>query len=402
MNLSPQSSLKSSLASLAALALMLAATATQADVSVTNVTVAQQPGKKRMEITYDVASTVPGTVTVSLAVTNSAATVNATSLTGAFGPGVATGTGKKIFWDAGADWNGNVASLNYTLTADDGVAVVPDGFALIPAGSFEMGNALSASGDGFSNELPVHPVNVSAFFMAKYEVSKALWDDVRNWGRTHNYTDLRDGAGKAANHPVQTVTWYDMVKWCNARSEKENLTPCYTVSGAVYKTTNNDAVVCNWAANGYRLPTEAEWEKAARGGVSGKRYPWGDTITHSLANYQSSSSYSYDVSPTRGYHPTYAVNGTPYTSPVGSFAPNDYGLYDLMGNESEMCWNWIGDYSEDSQTDPRGPASGSIRAGRGGNWISVTIGCRVAYRGGANPGLLSNGLGFRVVRSSVP
>ena len=105
-----------------------------------------------------------------------------------------------------------------------------------------------------------------------------------------------------------------MVKWCNARSEKENLTPCYTLTGAVYRTTNSDAVVCNWAANGYRLPSEAEWEKAARGGLSGKRFPWGDTITHSQANYYAQpGSYAYDVSPTRGYHPTYAVNGTPYS-----------------------------------------------------------------------------------------
>jgi formylglycine-generating enzyme required for sulfatase activity len=76
-----------------------------------------------------------------------------------------------------------------------------------------------------------------------------------------------------------------MVKWCNARSEKENLTPCYRVAGAVYKTTQNNAVVCDWSASGYRVPSEAEWEKAARGGLSGKRFPWGDTINHSYANY---------------------------------------------------------------------------------------------------------------------
>ena len=400
MNLSPQSSLKSSLTSLAALALLLAATATQADVTVTNVTVAQQPGEKRMEITYDVASTVPGTVTVSLAVTNSAATVNATSLTGAVGPGVATGTGKKIFWDAGADWNGNVASLNFTLTADDGVTVVPDGFALIPAGSFQMGDSV----DGI--DVPVHTVQVSAFYMARNLVTWADWGTVRTWGLTHGYTDLAVGAGKAANHPVQTIIWYDMVKWCNARSEKENLTPCYTVSGAVYKTTNNDAVVCNWAVNGYRLPTEAEWEKAARGGVSGKRYPWGDTITHSLANYQSSSSYSYDVSPTRGYHPTYAVNGTPYTSPVGSFAPNDYGLYDMAGNVWEWCWDWYGTYAAGPQTDPRGVSSSSSlsRVVRGGDWYDYggACYCRVAFRVSNRPTNSFSHFGFRVARSSVP
>jgi formylglycine-generating enzyme required for sulfatase activity len=106
---------------------------------------------------------------------------------------------------------------------------------------------------------------------------------------THNYTDLAAGNGfypsKGANHPVHSITWYDMVKWCNARSEKDGLTPCYTLSGSVYRTSYSDDVVCNWAANGYRLPSEAEWEKAARGDLSGKRFPWGDRISQSQANY---------------------------------------------------------------------------------------------------------------------
>jgi formylglycine-generating enzyme required for sulfatase activity len=263
-----------------------------------------------------------------------------------------------------------------------------------------MGNALAASGDGYSNELPVHSVFLSAvFYMAKNKVTKALWDGVRTWGLTNGYTDLSVGAGKAPNHPVQTITWYDMVKWCNARSEMELLTPCYTVSGTVYRTGNSDAPDCNWAANGYRLPTEAEWEKAARGGWSGRRFPWGNTITHSRANYISNSVFSYDVSPTRGFHPTYATGADPYTSPVGSFAANGYGLYDMAGNVWEWCWDWYDSYSNAAQINPQGAASGTRRVIRSGCWHSFADQERCAERLNDTPIDASNDVGFRLARS---
>ncbi len=292
----------------------------------------------------------------------------------------------------------------------------PEGFALIPAGEFQMGDQSSPL-VGSSAELPVHSVYVSAFYMAKYEVTKEEWDAVRTWGLANGYTDLPAGNGtrtsKGANHPVHTITWYSIVKWCNARSQKEGLTPCYTVSGATYKT-GSSAPVCNWSANGYRLPTEAEWEKAARGGVVGKNFPWGlDTISHSQANYKVYSSngttnhYSYDVTPrppatgTFFCHPSYTAGGYPYSSPVGSFAPNGYGLYDMAGNMNEWCWDyWDWSYAAGAQTDPRGPANGSNRVIRGGSWYDIAFIARCAHRDDYSPTYADNYShnGFRLAR----
>ena len=124
-----------------------------------------------------------------------------------------------------------------------------------------------------------------------------------------------------------------------------------------------------------------------------------ETITHSQANYYSSTSYSYDVSPTRGYHPTFS-GVSPYTSPVGYFAPNGYGLYDMAGNVWEWCWDWYGStyYSTSPSTDPQGPPPGSYRVFRGGGWLNYAFICRTADRHGNAPGSTGNDVGFRSVR----
>ena len=297
-------------------------------------------------------------------------------------------------------------SVLRTLVVQPGVSSTPTNMALIPGGSFEMGNALSASNDGDTDELPVHTVSVREFYMDKYEVSKALWDEVASWAGAHGY-DINTGSasGKATNHPVYNVTWHEAVKWSNARSQKEGLTPCYTLDGTVVMRTGTSDPECNFLANGYRLPTEAEWEKAARGGLRGKRFPWGDTITHSEANYESSS-YSYDVSPTSGYHPTYATGSFPYSSPVGSFPPNAYGLYDVAGNMDEWCWDSysLTYYVTSPELNPTGPALGGDkgRVRRGGSWTSSARYARAADRDVLNPGIDYDYLGFRCVRTSVP
>jgi formylglycine-generating enzyme required for sulfatase activity len=256
----------------------------------------------------------------------------------------------------------------------------PEGMALIPAGSFQMGNCTPADGDG-ADELPLHTVYVSAFYMDEHEVTKAQWDEVYAWATTNGYAFDNAGSGKAADHPVHTVNWYDCVKWCNARSQKEGLTPCYNLSDWS----------CNWAANGYRLPTEAEWEKAARGGTAGHRFPWtdSDTISHSRADYYAGVGFTYDES-TGGYHPSYSTGGYPYTCPVATFATNGYGLYNMAGNVSEWCWDWYqGSWYTNAaatQADTSGPASGIYRLLRGGNWFRYAKHARCACRASASPG----------------
>ncbi|MGA3284781.1 MAG: SUMF1/EgtB/PvdO family nonheme iron enzyme [Verrucomicrobiota bacterium] len=270
------------------------------------------------------------------------------------------------------------------------------GMALIPAGTFTMGDTL----DGESDAIPTN-VTMSAFYMDTNLVSYSQWQTVYNWATNNGYGFVNPGAGKAANNPVQTVDWYDVVKWCNARSQQAGLTPVYYTDGGMTQVYTNGELTpyVNWTANGYRLPTEAEWEKAARGGLSGQRFPWGNTISESQANYYGDSNYSYDLGP-NGYNAAFYTGEDPYTSPVGSFAANGYGLNDMAGNVFEWCWDWYGTpYGQPTTTNPTGPATGSSRVLRGGGWFVVASYARCAYRGDLNyPNDAGDGVGFRCVR----
>jgi formylglycine-generating enzyme required for sulfatase activity len=180
----------------------------------------------------------------------------------------------------------------------------------------------------------------------------------------------------------------------------------------VYTNGDTDAVYPNWSANGYRLPTEAEWEYAARGGLSGQRFPWGDTISESQANYYGDTNgvgvsldATFDLGPYDGYNTNFDNGGFPYTSPVGYFAPNGYGLYDMAGNIDEWCWDWYAapPYPAGSPylggTDPHGPASGSQRALREVGWGYYAYNLRCATRGYEPPGNPTDYfIGFRCVR----
>jgi autotransporter-associated beta strand protein len=310
-----------------------------------------------------------------------------------------TATGKPIWLNLSATGSTLAAGGTYNL-----VATINSTANTLTAGTHSA--TIKINGVGPPLEIPVTlvvfaapplpggfaPIPSSSFLMGTTEVAWLDWHTVRDWATTHGYTDLGGkGSGKADTHPVQTVSWYEVVKWCNARTEYENwknglsLTPCYTVSGNVYRTDSSEPD-CNWNASGYRLPTSAEWVQAARGGLSGLRFPWGDTINHDHANYRSGS-FSYESPQNMGYHPDYAVGGTPYTAPVISFPKNEYNIYNMSGNVWEWCWDLGG-------TSPN-------RMLRGGGWWADALQCSLNYYAQGSPAYKKEDLGFRLAKRAV-
>jgi formylglycine-generating enzyme required for sulfatase activity len=298
---------------------------------------------------------------------------------------------ERIKWDINNDGKRGLEEVIYILQTLVGLRPPPAGMVLIPAGSFQMGDAI----DGMSESMPVHPVTVNAFYLDQYEVTKALWDEVYTWATAHGYSFDYAGAGMAANHPVQDVYWYDVVKWLNARSEKEGRQPVYyTDSGqtTVYRTGQVDvaAEAVKWSSNGYRLPTEAEWEYAARAGTT-MRFFTGSCISTDQANYDGN----------------YPESGCPAgqfrggTTAVGSFAPNLWGLYDMAGNVWEWTWDWYDAYPSSAMTNPRGPDSAWGRVVRGGCWLFNAGKLRSAFRSYNSPSFRGSSTGFRSARSQL-
>ena len=266
--------------------------------------------------------------------------------------------------------------LIVSCSKDDSNPVEPEkkptiSIVLIPAGTFQMGNTGAYSGSPL--ELPVHTVTISkAFYMSKYEVTQSQYQAVMGT----NPSNFKD-----ENLPVERVTWYDAVSFCNALSQLEGLTPCYTING-----TN---VTCNWDANGYRLPTEAEWEYACKAGTST------DFYSGSLTNENCTP-----IDANLDNIAWYCGNANNTAHPVGQKQPNAFGLFDMSGNVWEWCWDWYSSYSSTAVTDPIGAYTGSYRVFRGGSCGYTPYSCRSANRGNYPPSFNDHYMGFRVVRSN--
>ena len=320
--------------------------ASQADATITlsNVSAAQREGTKTVDVTFDASNTEAPSVSVTLIVSNGMDEVSQSTW---MRP---TGSGLTIPWLGEAYLNQTLTSnLSFTVMASEAGG---SGMRLVPGGTI--------SGTNPDPELGGYSLSVSSFLMDKYETTKAMWDTHADFlfGIT-----TTDALGLAPDHPAYSVTWYEAVRWCNARSSHEGLAPCY----------NLNTWSCDFSANGYRLPTVEEWEYAARGGLESQRYPWGNSIDHTNVNCKVNG----------WFHPD-TGSGFPKTLPVGSFPANGYGLYDMAGNIYEWCWD----------------AQGLDRNLRGGSWIHGEDQARCGHRVWDSPGTFNYSVGFRTVRNA--
>ena len=251
-------------------------------------------------------------------------------------------------------------------------------------GSFQMGQNgdQSVPENVSSNVTPVHTVTLTGFYMSRTEVTQSQYQAVMG-------SNPASGYGVGSNYPVYHVSWYDALVFCNKLSIVKGLTPAYRINnstdtavwGSVPTSTNAtwDAVEVVSGSTGYRLPTEAQWEYAAKGGNTGETFTYaGSDTVGDVAWYRDNSGYT--------------------THAVGTKAPNGLGLYGMSGNVLEWCWDWYGGYSSEAQTNPLGASSGTYRVLRGGNWYNSATFARSVFRINYYPNGRNNTFGFRLVR----
>ncbi len=240
-------------------------------------------------------------------------------------------------------------------------SVQPVDLIFVEGGSFVMGS-FDPSIESDDDESNLRDVTVYGFYISTTEIQQGLWDDVMGY----NVSTVKE-----PTLPVNNVSWFDAVKFCNSLSIKQKLNPCYSIRG--------EKVTCNFNANGYRLPTEAEWEYAARGGKEG-------TLT-----LFSGSNDPFIV----GW---YKENSNGKMRPPKQKLPNQLGIFDMSGNLWEWCWDWYAPYDDAEVLDPKGPEKGTGRVLRGGSWLYESKTARNSNRFYTSPNSRSATFGFRIVK----
>ncbi|MDR3221321.1 MAG: formylglycine-generating enzyme family protein [Candidatus Accumulibacter sp.] len=260
------------------------------------------------------------------------------------------------------------------IQAGNADAAAADDFVLIKGGTFLMGSPAKEPERG-QDEIQ-HRVSVRDFHLAQSEVTQREYEALMG----SNPSESRGG-----ERPVENVTWFDAVRYGNARSAREGLEPAYAIDG--------ETVTWNQDANGYRLPTEAEWEYASRAGTT-TPFNTGNTITDAQANFYNHYGYNNNSSGR-------VIGGSQgVTVAVSSFRANPWGLFDMHGNVAEWCWDWYGAYGATGPSDPTGPATGAYRVNRGGGWNDFPKHIRSAYRAATPPGNRVFNIGFRLARNA--
>jgi len=263
----------------------------------------------------------------------------------------------------------------------------------IEGGSFKMG-CTSEQRDCHVKESPTHRVTLSDYYMSPYELTIREYDAYLN---AIGKPKSRYSTSEYGDLPMIMLTWYDAIEYCNWRSKQEGLTPCYTIEKHYTRDTKYPIpdwdIACDFQANGYRLPTEAEWEYAARERGKAVLFGNGTNIADfAEINFNSISIKEYD----------YALRGIQRnrTVSVTSFSPNSLGLYNMSGNVSEWCWDWDSSYTKSAKTNPHGPNEGENRIVRGGYLLGPAECIRVAARGKDVPYNSSTERGFRLARTA--